>query len=81
MDSGAVLSGNIEPSMKPDDLASANEVGKLSGTFRDGKKRRIGSPAIHARLSRSRGSVRQDPVQRQEAQIVQPRKTLDDSLP
>ncbi len=39
-----------------------------------------GSPAIHIRFSRLRGTVQQGPVQRQETQIVQPCKTLDDFL-
>ena len=33
-----------------------------------------GSPAIQVRFSRFRGSIQQDPVQWQEAQIVQPCK-------
>ena len=41
----------------------------------------IGIPAIQARFSRSRGTVQQGPVQRQETQIVQSCKTLDDFLP
>ena len=40
-----------------------------------------GSPAIHVRFSRFRDTVQQGPVLRQETQIVQPRKTLDDFLP
>ncbi len=39
------------------------------------------SPAIQVRVSRFRGAFQQGPVQRQETQIVQPCKTLDDSLP
>ena len=37
-------------------------------------------PAIHVRFSRFRGTVQQGPVERQETQIVQSRKTLDDFL-
>ena len=40
----------------------------------------LGSPAIQVRFSRSRGPVQQGPVQRQETQIVQSCKTLDDFL-
>ena len=39
------------------------------------------SPATQIRFSRIRATVHQDPVQRQEAQIVQPRRTLDDFVP
>jgi len=38
-------------------------------------------PANQVRISRFRGSVQQGPVERQEAQIVRPCKTLDDFLP
>ena len=45
------------------------------------RRRRLGFPAIHVRFSRFRGTVQQGPVNRQEAQIVQSCKTLDDFLP
>ena len=51
-----------------------------SGTF--GEEDGAGaSPAIHVRFSRYRGTVQQGPAQRQETQIVQSCKTLDDFLP
>ena len=39
------------------------------------------SPAISVRFSRFRGTVQQDPVQRQETQIVQSQFDLRDLLP
>ena len=42
---------------------------------------RGGSPAIQVRFSRSRGTVQQSPVQRQETQIVQSQCDLRDLLP
>ncbi len=53
-----------------DDCSAAREV--------DGGGR---SPAILVRFSRFRSTVQQDPVQRQETQIVQSCMTLDDFLP
>ena len=46
----------------------------VSGTFGEGGNCGQGIPAIHFRFSPFRGLVRQDPVQRQETQIVQPCK-------
>ena len=43
--------------------------------------RESGSPAIQVQFSRFRGTVQQDPIQRQETQIVQSHMTLHDFLP
>ena len=60
------------------DMGSGNDAprGRLLGTSGGG-----GSPAIKVRFSRFRGTVQQDPVQRQETQIVQPQFDLRDLLP
>ena len=44
-------------------------------------KSAVVTPAIEVRFSRFGDSVQQDPVQRQEAQIVRSCMTLDDFLP
>ena len=49
----------------------------MPGGFR---RRASGIPAIQVRFSRSCGTVQQDPVKRQETQIVQSCITLDDFL-
>ena len=52
----------------------------VSDNFGDGKSP-APIPAVRARFSRSRGTVQQGPVQRQETQIVQPCNQLADFLP
>ena len=71
---GAVDAGRVGPVGRIAGCArttwlTGNPSGGI-GDFAGGR----GSPANRVRFSRSRGTVQQGPVQRQETQIVQPRK-------
>ena len=66
----------------PDDQAFQDEGREVDfGDVQKGSEAGAGSPAIQTRFSRLRGTVQQDPVQRQKTQIVQSCNTLDDFLP